>query len=166
MLKSGECDKLCNLCSCSTAVGKTSEHCSGHGQCTATCTKHSCSNAKCNCEPGWIGSKCEIPGTQRFYIENCQSWNNIPELYMLYCIITFALSGQMRCPYSHPFAYHNGKACCATNKDSWTNEIFLDFDTREYCQDLQLILCPHASCTSYDFDGNTLYISNDHFSLI
>ena len=54
-----DCDKECKLCACSTASGTKSEHCSGHGRCEASCTKTSCSDAKCTCDPGWFGSKCE-----------------------------------------------------------------------------------------------------------
>ena len=54
-----DCDYECNLCSCSTATGTNAEHCSGHGRCEATCTKDSCSNARCKCDDGWKGDKCQ-----------------------------------------------------------------------------------------------------------
>jgi len=55
-----DCDKECNLCACSTASGTAGEHCSGHGTCEASCNKWTCTDAKCKCNPGWTGSKCEI----------------------------------------------------------------------------------------------------------
>ena len=58
-LKWKDCDKTCNLCACSTAFGTTKEHCSGHGTCEATCNKHTCTNAKCKCDLGWNGDKCQ-----------------------------------------------------------------------------------------------------------
>jgi len=54
-----DCDAACNLCSCSTAIGTTSEHCNGHGTCTASCTADTCSGAQCVCNAGWTGDKCE-----------------------------------------------------------------------------------------------------------
>lgn len=63
-----DCDKECGLCPCSTAAGTTKEHCSGHGICEASCTKTSCSDAKCKCETGWTGSKCESLGNWECYI--------------------------------------------------------------------------------------------------
>ena len=58
-----ECDKECNLCPCSTATDTVKEHCSGHGTCVASsCTQKTCSNAKCYCNPGWKGDKCELKG--------------------------------------------------------------------------------------------------------
>ena len=54
-----DCDKSCNLCACSTASGTKKEHCSGHGTCEATCTKDTCTNAKCKCDSGWTGEKCQ-----------------------------------------------------------------------------------------------------------
>ena len=54
-----DCDKSCNLCACSTASGTTKEHCSGHGTCEATCTKNTCTNARCKCDLGWTGDKCQ-----------------------------------------------------------------------------------------------------------
>ena len=53
------CDLSCQLCACSTASGKTKEHCSGHGTCEATCSTKTCEDAKCKCQPGWTGDKCE-----------------------------------------------------------------------------------------------------------
>ena len=54
-----DCDKECKLCSCSTATGTNQEHCSGHGTCEATCTKDACSDARCKCDDGWRGDKCQ-----------------------------------------------------------------------------------------------------------
>ena len=54
-----DCDSSCLLCACSTASGTTREHCSGHGTCEASCFKEKCTNAKCKCQPGWTGDKCE-----------------------------------------------------------------------------------------------------------
>ena len=62
-----DCDKECNLCACSTATGTTKEHCSGHGTCEAECTTSSCSQAKCQCDTGWTGTKCEISGSLQIY---------------------------------------------------------------------------------------------------
>jgi len=58
-LKWKDCDNHCNLCACSTASGTTKQHCSGHGKCEADCTKDTCLNARCECDPGWYGLKCE-----------------------------------------------------------------------------------------------------------
>ena len=58
-----DCDKECNLCACSTATGTFRQHCSGHGTCDASCTKSTCAQAKCKCDQGWAGAKCEIPGS-------------------------------------------------------------------------------------------------------
>ena len=58
-LKWKDCDKDCNLCACSTASGVNKEHCSGHGTCEAICTKETCTVAKCKCDNGWTGDKCE-----------------------------------------------------------------------------------------------------------
>ena len=69
LLRWKDCDRECNLCSCSTSVGTTREHCSGHGHCEASCTKTSCSGAKCKCEQGWTGNKCETPGNLECYIK-------------------------------------------------------------------------------------------------
>ena len=55
-----DCDSTCNLCACSTAKGTNGEHCSGHGTCEATCTAITCKGAKCNCDAGWSGDKCEL----------------------------------------------------------------------------------------------------------
>ena len=57
-----DCDRECNLCACSTAKGETSQHCSGHGTCHAECSETTCSYAKCVCDEGWTGPKCEIYG--------------------------------------------------------------------------------------------------------
>ena len=54
-----DCDRACNLCACSTASGTSKEHCSGHGTCKAICTKYSCTGAKCQCDSGWSGDKCQ-----------------------------------------------------------------------------------------------------------
>ena len=61
-LRYKDCDKACNLCPCSTGKGTEGQHCSGHGTCQAWCNKTSCSSAKCICNPGWTGAKCEIYG--------------------------------------------------------------------------------------------------------
>ena len=55
-----DCDSSCNLCACSTAEGTNREHCSGHGTCEATCTTETCTGAKCKCDDGWTGEKCEL----------------------------------------------------------------------------------------------------------
>ena len=47
-------------CACSTGSGTNGEHCSGHGTCEADCVGPTCSDAKCVCEDGWIGDKCEM----------------------------------------------------------------------------------------------------------
>ena len=62
-----DCDLNCNLCACSTAIDNTTQHCSGHGMCNASCNVSSCSNAKCSCNPGWTGDKCEILGNVENY---------------------------------------------------------------------------------------------------
>ena len=54
-----DCDRQCNLCACSTASGITQEHCNGRGTCEATCTQYTCTGAKCKCDPGWSGDKCQ-----------------------------------------------------------------------------------------------------------
>ena len=55
-----DCDRTCGLCACSTASGTTREHCSGNGICKADCTrKGSCTGARCVCNAGFGGSKCE-----------------------------------------------------------------------------------------------------------
>ena len=54
-----DCDRQCNLCACSTASGTGKEHCSGHGTCEATCTQSTCTGAKCHCDSGWSGDKCQ-----------------------------------------------------------------------------------------------------------
>ena len=59
LIKWKDCDRYCNLCACSTASGTTSEHCSGHGTCEATCTEYECTGAKCQCDAGWSGDKCQ-----------------------------------------------------------------------------------------------------------
>ena len=56
----GDCDAECGLCACSTAHGTTRQHCSGHGKCEATCEQNGCTDAKCNCNEGWTGDRCEI----------------------------------------------------------------------------------------------------------
>ena len=58
-LRWGDCDKECSLCPCTTGIGTSAEHCSGHGTCEASCTATSCSDVKCKCEPDWTGMKCE-----------------------------------------------------------------------------------------------------------
>ena len=58
-LKLKDCDNKCNLCPCSTANGINEEHCNGHGVCEASCTTETCLNARCKCDPGWYGDKCE-----------------------------------------------------------------------------------------------------------
>eukprot|EP00928_Gymnodinium_smaydae_P054119 TRINITY_DN3794_c0_g1_i1.p1 TRINITY_DN3794_c0_g1~~TRINITY_DN3794_c0_g1_i1.p1 ORF type:complete len:3080 (-),score=568.50 TRINITY_DN3794_c0_g1_i1:116-9355(-) len=58
-LASKLCDNQCGLCACSTGSGTKAEHCSGHGTCQADCTEKGCSNAECNCQDGWMGSKCD-----------------------------------------------------------------------------------------------------------
>lgn len=57
-----DCDYECDLCECSTATGTNKEHCSGHGTCNATCSETKCNEAKCVCDKGWKGDKCELPG--------------------------------------------------------------------------------------------------------
>lgn len=59
-IKWKDCDRACNLCACSTASGRTREHCSGHGVCEASCFRQTCSDAKCKCEAGWEGDKCNV----------------------------------------------------------------------------------------------------------
>ena len=54
-----DCDRQCLLCACSTASGTRKEHCSGHGTCKATCTQYECTGAKCQCDSGWSGDKCQ-----------------------------------------------------------------------------------------------------------
>ena len=71
-----DCDDACDLCECSTAVGTTSEHCSGHGTCTATCTRTGCTGAACQCEAGYSGSKCETPTTSCL-AHGCCSYDQI-----------------------------------------------------------------------------------------
>ena len=58
-LKWGDCDFNCGLCPCSTSTGTSPQHCNGHGTCEADCTTSTCTGAKCKCEPGWSGSKCQ-----------------------------------------------------------------------------------------------------------
>ena len=58
------CDDFCNLCACSTEQpggGYIGYHCNGHGECKANCTRDICHSARCECEDGWTGEKCEIP---------------------------------------------------------------------------------------------------------
>ena len=62
-----DCDMECKLCACSTGTGTKKQHCSGHGKCEAVCTKSTCSEAKCRCNKGWIGIKCDIPGSFQKY---------------------------------------------------------------------------------------------------
>ena len=59
-LKWKDCDSSCNLCACSTAEGTNQEHCSGHGTCEARCTAETCTGAKCKCDEGATGQKCEL----------------------------------------------------------------------------------------------------------
>ena len=59
LIKWKDCDGYCNLCACSTASGTKNEHCSGHGTCEATCTQYECTGAKCQCDAGWSGDKCQ-----------------------------------------------------------------------------------------------------------
>ena len=59
LIKWKDCDNYCNLCACSTASATRSEHCSGHGTCEATCTLYECTGAKCKCDAGWSGDKCQ-----------------------------------------------------------------------------------------------------------
>ena len=59
------CDKECNICACSTPRYETNfvnpSHCSDHGHCEADiCQDDKCYGAKCICDPGRGGSKCEI----------------------------------------------------------------------------------------------------------
>ena len=58
-----DCDMACNLCACSTgdATGAMS-HCNGNGVCEATCEQKGCSEARCRCNPGFMGDKCQING--------------------------------------------------------------------------------------------------------
>ena len=65
-LDSKDCDMRCNLCPCSTSRGSEPQHCSGHGSCQALCDTKSCFSAKCKCDSGWTGSKCEIYGRHHF----------------------------------------------------------------------------------------------------
>ena len=58
-LKWKDCDKACNLCACSTSDKTNPQHCNGHGTCEASCDSKSCSGAKCVCDQGWTGSKCQ-----------------------------------------------------------------------------------------------------------
>ena len=69
-LEWGDCDQECGLCACSTAIGTTREHCSGHGECEAICEKDGCTDAKCRCKEGWIGDKCEIPGKSHIILRS------------------------------------------------------------------------------------------------
>ena len=62
-LNSKECDAKCNLCACSTGLNGVMEHCSGNGVCKAEiCTQSKCQGAKCNCDEGFIGNKCQAEG--------------------------------------------------------------------------------------------------------
>ena len=61
-LFSKDCDGSCFLCACSTASGTSPQHCSGHGYCKATCRRYFCFAAKCICDKGWTGAKCETRG--------------------------------------------------------------------------------------------------------
>ena len=38
------------------------EHCSGHGVCETSCSKDVCAYARCKCDQGWYGNKCDKPG--------------------------------------------------------------------------------------------------------
>lgn len=56
-----DCDMACNLCACSTGDETgTMSHCNGHGVCEATCEEKGCSEARCSCDPGFMGDKCQI----------------------------------------------------------------------------------------------------------
>ena len=63
-LRMKACDSACNLCACSTSSANAgfadSEHCSGHGTCTANCTDKGCTGAKCNCDSGYGGPLCNL----------------------------------------------------------------------------------------------------------
>merc|ERR1711962_724441 len=59
-----DCDAECNLCACSTAAYTNKEHCSGHGTCDARCDQSSCQDAKCVCNKGWKGDRCQIKRTR------------------------------------------------------------------------------------------------------
>ena len=58
-----DCDQECNLCACSTGT-YVGEHCSGHGTCEASCTDQTCLEAKCKCDDGWTGDKCQFQGIE------------------------------------------------------------------------------------------------------
>ena len=61
-LRIGLCDDYCSLCNCATDLNfDWPQHCNDKGECQATCDDDNCYNAKCKCEYGWTGDKCEIP---------------------------------------------------------------------------------------------------------
>ena len=57
-----ECDEKCNLCACSTSVRHQLEHCSDNGVCEADCSQKKCENARCKCNEGFLGDKCQANG--------------------------------------------------------------------------------------------------------
>ena len=70
----GRCDKTCGLCTCSTGGPwlsndtTISQHCNGNGVCKSFkgCTSTSCTQVFCDCNPGWVGDKCEVRGNYQY----------------------------------------------------------------------------------------------------
>ena len=75
-----DCDQECSLCACSTGTHAV-EHCSGHGTCEASCTDKTCHNARCKCDDGWTGDKCQLTG-----IETKMTFRKKMCLTQMYCL--------------------------------------------------------------------------------
>lgn len=77
-----ECDGLCGLCPCSSALpnSKEGEHCSGHGVCeVSSCSQRECFDARCVCDPEYQGPLCsELAPTQEPTLNPTQAATHQP----------------------------------------------------------------------------------------
>merc|ERR1712212_751736 len=67
------------------------------------------------------------------------------------CLVATALQG--KCPKSHPYAYLNGRYCCADPKAKIYGPKHLRCDTRASCCGPR-VNCMWGSCKNYPFSGN------------
>ena len=93
------CDEECSLCACSTSFdgfGYNREHCSGNGICKVThCNKWDCFKAKCTCNKGWVGDKCERPPGNFIMQSICLRLRtaNIIKYFCGPCLLLFCILG-------------------------------------------------------------------------
>ena len=117
-----DCDAECNLCACSTAHGTNEEHCSGHGTCVAECSMTYCQAARCDCDNGWTGEKCELPSK---FPKNKKNELSISLNYHTFCkgVTYFTFSAPTNCIWSEWEYGQCSKSCGGGKRTNHRKEL-------------------------------------------